>query len=60
METHNYDILIRVLLLGLDKVGKTTFRQTFCETIKDKEYLPTIGVDFSIKIIHSHDMRVKL
>ena len=42
---------IRVLMLGLDGVGKTKIIQTFDKGIKPSHTTPTVGVDYCSKKI---------
>lgn len=45
-EKYDFDILLKIMLLGDAKVGKTSIARQYIEGKFDKRYIPTIGVDF--------------
>ena len=45
-ESQEYDYLFKLLLIGNSGVGKSSLLFRFTENIWEKEFIPTIGVDF--------------
>ncbi|XP_020909436.1 ras-related protein Rab-7L1 [Exaiptasia diaphana] len=55
------EVLFKVLIIGDALVGKTSFVQKYVHGNPRREYKPTIGVDFALKVIRwSDDMTVRL
>ena len=48
-EGQEYDYLFKLLLIGNSGVGKSSLLFRFSENIWEKEFIPTIGVDFVSK-----------
>jgi len=46
-----YDYLFKILLIGNSGVGKSSLLFRFSEDKWEKEFIPTIGVDFVSNII---------
>ncbi|AYV75189.1 MAG: hypothetical protein Terrestrivirus1_63 [Terrestrivirus sp.] len=55
----NYDYLIRAILCGPSKSGKTVFKTTF-EGKTDLQYRETIGVDFSTAMYNCDNKKYKI
>ena len=49
-EGQEYDYLFKILLIGNSGVGKSSLLFRFSEDKWEKEFIPTIGVDF-VRII---------
>ena len=45
-----YDYLFKILLIGNSGVGKSSLLFRFSENMWEKDFIPTIGVDFVSKI----------
>ena len=45
-ESQEYDYLFKLLLIGNSGVGKSSLLFRFSENTWEKEFIPTIGVDF--------------
>ena len=45
-----YDYLSKILLIGNSGVGKSSLLFRFSENMWEKDFIPTIGVDFVSKI----------
>lgn len=53
--------LFKVIIVGDPTVGKTAFVQRYVSNIFKKEFKGTVGVDFSLKILHYSEFQtVKL
>lgn len=57
---HNYDYLIKLLVIGDSGIGKTCLLLRFADDTFTTSHLPTIGVDFKIKTIEVDRKQVKL
>lgn len=58
-EEHS-DYIFKYVILGDSAVGKTNLLLRFTEEDYKPTHLPTIGVDFKIKIIEAKGKRAKL
>ena len=58
--TQNFDYLIKILLIGESGVGKTCILQQFIESKFSVNHLPTIAIDFRMKIIKVKNKKLKL
>ena len=56
----HYDQLIKLVFIGDSSVGKTCLLMRFSENRFSSDHMPTIGIDFKIKMLQVHDKRVKL
>ncbi len=56
----HFDKLIKLVLIGDSSVGKTCLLMRFSENKFPEDHMPTIGIDFKIKMLQAGDQRVKL
>ena len=56
----NFDYLIKVLLVGESGVGKTCLLQQFIENRFIPNHLPTIAIDFRMKVIKIKHINLKM
>ena len=56
----HYDQLIKLVFIGDSSVGKTCLLMRFSENRFSADHMPTIGIDFKIKMMQVHDKRVKM
>ncbi|XP_078342363.1 ras-related protein Rab-7L1-like [Oculina patagonica] len=55
------ELLFKVIIIGDATVGKTSFVQRYVHSHPRREYKPTVGVDFALKVIKmSDDVTVRL
>ena len=47
----HFDKLIKLVLIGDSSVGKTCLLMRFSENRFPEEHMPTIGIDFKIKMV---------
>ena len=62
MSNHKKQNLIKILLLGESKVGKTTIFQRFCDNTIDNNDISTIGIEFKVKnyLYNNKDYQIQL
>ena len=60
MESHKYDHLFKLLIIGESGVGKTCLLLRFTDDSFTANHLTTIGIDFKIKIINLENKLIKL
>ena len=60
MDEASYDYLIKVMMIGSSNVGKTCLIQRFCVKDFAVNYLPTIAIDFKIKILDIEGVSLKM
>eukprot|EP00048_Salpingoeca_helianthica_P023028 m.21814 g.21814 ORF g.21814 m.21814 type:complete len:186 (+) comp8152_c0_seq1:281-838(+) len=48
-EPAEYDTLIKVLLIGDERAGKTSLLLRYCDDTYQERYLPTIGIDYRVR-----------
>lgn len=56
----NYDVLVKLIIIGDSGVGKTNVLMRFCDSEFKENYVATIGVDFKVKVLQIEDKRIKL
>lgn len=56
----NFDYLVKVLLIGESGVGKTCLLQQFIENKFLMNHLPTIAIDFRMKVVKINEVRLKM
>lgn len=57
---HEYDQLIKLLLVGDSGVGKSCLLLRFCDNQFTPSFITTIGIDFKIRTIDIDGKRIKL
>ena len=55
-----YDELVKFVFIGDSSVGKTSMLLRFSENRFPEDHMPTIGIDFKIKIMLINDKKVKM
>lgn len=58
VELYNY--LIKILILGDAKVGKTSLLTRFTDNTFDESHTPTIGIDFKQRLMEVREKIVKI
>ena len=56
----DYDYLFKVVLIGDAGVGKTSIARRYCDGVFTSAGIPTIGVDFCIKMIKIDNDSIKV
>jgi len=56
----DYDLLLKVLIVGDATVGKSCLLKKYTENIYDNTYFSTLGVDFKFKFLDKNTKRIKL
>ena len=56
----NYDYLLKILLVGNSGVGKSSISSRYACNTFTEDYMPTIGIDFNVKLIPFNDKHIKL
>ena len=60
LASKQYDELVKFVFIGDLSVGKTSLLLRFSDNRFPEDHMPTIGIDFKIKIINLNGMRVKM
>lgn len=60
MKNQKYDNLFKLLIIGESGVGKTCLLLRFADDTYTTNHLPTIGIDFKIKVVNQEGKIVKL
>jgi small GTP-binding protein len=57
--SEKFDYIIKLVILGDTAVGKTNLLLRFSDEAYKPTHMPTIGVDFKIKILNINGSKVK-
>jgi GTPase SAR1 family protein len=57
---HDYDYLLKLVLIGDPGVGKSAMLLRYVDNVFDENYTCTIGVDFKLKTLQIKGKSVKL
>ena len=60
MKNEKNDYLFKLLLLGLDNIGKTSLLSRYYDNSFETRVIATIGLDFRLKTINIEDKKIKL
>lgn len=60
LASQNFEVLIKILIVGDSAVGKTCMLLRYCDDRFSMSHLPTIGIDFKIKKLEIDDLRIKM
>ena len=60
IEENDYDIKLKIMLLGDSTVGKTSILRRYCKNEFSIKYATTIGIDFQFKNMIKFDKRIRL
>jgi GTPase SAR1 family protein len=55
-----YDHLLKLIIIGDSSVGKTCILLRFADDQFPTSHMPTIGIDFKIKLLEMDKQKVKL
>lgn len=56
----DYDVLLKVLIIGDSAVGKSSIMSRYADSSYTDSYISTIGVDFKIRTTDHNDKKIKL
>ena len=58
---HVWDHFYKIVTIGDSNVGKTCIIKRFVDnTFDNKDFISTVGIDFSTKMVHVDDVKIKL
>ena len=60
LASKQYDELVKFVFIGDSSVGKTSLLLRFSDNRFPEDHMPTIGIDFKIKIINLSGTKVKM
>ena len=60
MTSKHYDELVKFVFIGDSSVGKTSMLLRFAEQRFPEDHMPTIGIDFKIKIVMLNGRKIKM
>ena len=58
--SNGYDYMFKLLILGDSGVGQSCFLLRFVDENFSTSHIPTIGIDYKLKIIDLNGTRIKL
>lgn len=56
----DFDIKLKIMLIGDTNVGKTSLLKKYCNDEFSKNYISTIGIDFQVKYLNINKKKVKV
>ncbi len=59
MNNEEYDLIVKIVLLGTSTVGKSNLLLRYSKDMFEKNFRPTIGMDFISKNITLNQYKVK-
>ena len=60
MKDESYDYLVKILMIGESGVGKSCLIQRFSKNEFSLNHLPTIAIDFKLKLLPIKDSKLKM
>ena len=60
MQNNDYDVLVKIVIVGESGVGKTCLLQRFENEDFSVTHVPTIAIDFKMKVVSIGDKKVKM
>jgi GTPase SAR1 family protein len=60
MYQNEYDVMMRLLVIGNSSVGKTCLLRRFSEGNFSENFIPTVGIDFAVKNLKIENKVVKV
>ncbi|KAI6659299.1 Ras-related protein Rab-23 [Oopsacas minuta] len=60
MLEEDFELALKVIIVGNGNVGKSSMIQRFCKGVYTSEYKKTIGVDFLEKHLRTHQEEIRL
>ena len=60
LEENDYDIKLRIMMIGDSTVGKTSILRRYCKNEFLTKYVSTIGIDFQFKNMIKFDKKIRM